>query len=57
MVTDNGSQFTAKEFKDLIRRFVFKHIRIRWYHPESNGLVERSIGRRGRRWGRRACGT
>lgn len=41
MVTDNGSQFTAKEFKDLIRRFVFKHIRIRWYHPESNGLVER----------------
>ena len=41
VVTDNGSQFTAKEFKDLIRRFVFKHIRIRWYHPESNGLVER----------------
>ena len=41
IVTDNGSQFTAKEFKDLVRRFVFKHIRIRWYHPESNGLVER----------------
>jgi transposase InsO family protein len=41
VVTDNGSQFTAKEFKDLIRRFVFKHVRIRWYHPESNGLVER----------------
>jgi transposase InsO family protein len=41
VVTDNGSQFTAKEFKELIRRFVFKHIRIRWYHPESNGLVER----------------
>jgi len=41
VVTDNGSQFTAKEFKDLIRRFAFKHIRIRWYHPESNGLVER----------------
>jgi transposase InsO family protein len=41
VVTDNGSQFTAKEFKDLIRRFVFRHIRIRWYHPESNGLVER----------------
>lgn len=41
VVTDNGSQFTAKEFKELIRRFVFRHIRIRWYHPESNGLVER----------------
>jgi putative transposase len=36
-----GSQFTAKEFKDLVRRFTFQHIRIRWYHPESNGLVER----------------
>lgn len=41
VVTDNGSQFTAAEFKDLVRRFAFKHIRIRWYHPESNGLVER----------------
>ncbi|MGQ0641252.1 MAG: integrase core domain-containing protein [Gemmatimonadaceae bacterium] len=27
--------------KDLVRRFAFKHIRIRWYHPESNGPVER----------------
>lgn len=41
VVTDNGSQFRAKEFKELIRRFAFKHIRIRWYHPESNGVVER----------------
>ncbi len=41
VVTDNGSQFTAQEFKKLVRRFAFKHIRIRLYHPESNGLVER----------------
>jgi transposase InsO family protein len=41
LVTDNGSQFTAAEFKDLVRRFAFEHIRIRTYHPESNGLVER----------------
>jgi putative transposase len=41
VVTDNGSQFTAAEFKDLVRRFAFEHIRIRWYHPESNGAVER----------------
>ena len=40
MVTDNGSQFTAAEFKDLVRRFAFEHIRIRTYHPESNGPVE-----------------
>lgn len=41
LVTDNGTQFTATEFKDLVRRFAVEHIRIRTYHPESNGLVER----------------
>ena len=41
IVTDNGAQFTAAEFKDLVRRFALEHIRIRTYHPESNGLVER----------------
>lgn len=41
LVTDNGSQFTAAEFKDLVRRFALDHIRIRTYHPESNGVVER----------------
>lgn len=39
--TDNGSQFTAAEFKDLVRRFAVEHIRIRTSHPESNGLIER----------------
>ena len=37
IVTDNGSQFTAAEFKDLVLRFSIEHIRIRTYHPESNG--------------------
>ena len=41
LVTHNGSPFTAAEFKDLVRRFALEHIRIRTYHPESNGLVER----------------
>jgi transposase InsO family protein len=41
VVTDNGAQFIAAEFKDLVRRFAFEHIRIRTYHPESNGTVER----------------
>lgn len=41
LVTDNGPQFRAAEFKDLVRRFELEHIRIRTYHPESNGLVER----------------
>ncbi|MGH7657973.1 MAG: IS3 family transposase, partial [Gemmatimonadales bacterium] len=41
VITDNGSQFTAKDFKELVRRFGLEHIRIRVYHPESNGKLER----------------
>jgi putative transposase len=41
IVTDNGSQFKAKDFKELVRDFELEHIRIRTYHPESNGKVER----------------
>jgi len=41
VVTDNGSQFTAKDFKELVREFELEHIRIRTYHPESNGKLER----------------
>ena len=41
LVSDNGSQFTAAEFKQLVRLFALEHIRIRTYHPESNGVLER----------------
>ena len=41
IVTDNGSQFRAKDFKELVRDFELEHIRIRTYHPESNGKLER----------------
>ena len=41
VVTDNGSQFTAKDFKELVRDFALEHIQIRTYHPESNGKLER----------------
>ena len=41
VVTDTGSPFTAAAFTDLVRRFAFEHMRIRTYHPESNGPIER----------------
>ncbi len=41
VVSDNGTQFTASEFKDLVKRFELEHIRIRTYHPESNVTLER----------------
>ena len=37
LVADNELQSTAAEFRDLMRRFVVERIRIRTYHPESNG--------------------
>jgi len=40
-VSDNGTQFTSKDFKQLVRHFELEHIRIRTYHPESNGVLER----------------
>lgn len=41
IVSDNGTQFTSREFKQLVRLFELEHIRIRTYHPESNGAIER----------------
>ncbi len=40
-MSDNGSQFTFRDFKQLVRIFELEPIRIRTYHPESNGRVER----------------
>jgi hypothetical protein len=41
--------FTAGEFNDLVMRFELEHIRIRTYHPESNGswsgITARRAGR------------
>jgi putative transposase len=44
LVHDNGPQFTGKEFRELIKRFTLEEIRIRVYHPESNGKIERFHG-------------
>lgn len=41
IVSDNGTQFTSRDFKQLVRHFELEHIRIRTYHPESNGVLER----------------
>ena len=41
IVNDNGSQFTSKDFRKLIKQFSLKQIRIRIHHPQSNGAIER----------------
>jgi transposase InsO family protein len=41
IVTDNGVQFKNKDFRQLIKEFSLKDIKIRVRHPESNGKIER----------------
>lgn len=41
IVHDNGTQFTSKDFRDLLKRFALEQIRTRFQHPESNGVIER----------------
>lgn len=41
IVTDNGVQFTSKEFRKLVKEFSMTDIKIRLGHPQSNGKIER----------------
>ena len=40
LISDNGPQFIAKEFKEFIRICGMKHIRISPGYPQSNGKIE-----------------
>ena len=44
LITDNGSQFVSKGFKEFIRITGLKHIRTSPYYPQSNGKIERFHG-------------
>jgi len=41
VVHDRGSQFTGKEFRQLMQRFELEDIPTRLAHPQSNGIQER----------------
>ena len=41
IITDNGPQFIAKDFKEFIRISGLTHIRTTPYHPRSTGKLER----------------
>ena len=43
IVSDNGTQFTSKEFKDFCWTFVVEHIMIASYHLKSNAQAKRFI--------------
>ena len=41
IISDNGPQFLAKEFKEFIRQCGMSHVRTSPYYPQSNGKLER----------------
>jgi len=41
IISDNGPQFVAREFKDFIREAGMTHVRTSPYYPQSNGKIER----------------
>lgn len=40
IITDNGPQFIAKDFKEFIRMAGMTHVRTSPYYPQSNGKIE-----------------
>jgi transposase InsO family protein len=44
LISDNGPQFIAKDFKEFIRLSGMTHVRTSPYYPQSNGKIERWHG-------------
>ncbi|MFP4169063.1 MAG: transposase, partial [Desulfonatronovibrionaceae bacterium] len=44
IISDNGPQFIAKDFKELIRNLGMTHVTTSSYYPQSNGKKERFYG-------------
>ena len=41
IISDNGAQFIAKDFKEFVRILGMTHVRTSPYYPQSNGKIER----------------
>ncbi|XP_060095763.1 uncharacterized protein K02A2.6-like, partial [Heteronotia binoei] len=43
LVTDNGTAFTSREFREFTDRYLIRHIRSAPFHPATNGQAERMV--------------
>ncbi|KAL5510119.1 hypothetical protein EMCRGX_G005608 [Ephydatia muelleri] len=43
IISDNGPQYTAKEFQKFTKEWGIKHTTTSPYHPQANGLAEKSV--------------
>ena len=57
IISDNGPQFIAKDFKEFIRLSGMTHVRTSPYYPQSNGKLERWHGTMKHECIRPACPT
>ena len=48
IISDNGPQFIARDFKEFIRICGMTHVRTSPYYPQSNGKMERWFKTRSR---------
>jgi transposase InsO family protein len=44
LISDNGKQFLAKEFKEFLRFCGLRHVKTSLHYPQSNGKMERFYG-------------
>ena len=43
LLSDNGPQFSTKEFQDFTTAYCFQHVSSSPHFPQANGLTERTV--------------